>query len=42
MGDAAGLMDSIRRVCKEGREHGYFWRERYGSEGGFGVEKYCE
>lgn len=42
MGDAAGLMDTIRRVCKEGRDHGYFWRERYSSGGGFGVEKYCE
>jgi hypothetical protein len=42
MGDADGLLDSIRRVCDEGRKHGYFWRERYGSNGGFGVEKYCE
>lgn len=42
MGDAEGLLDSIRRVCREGREHGYFWRERYGDQGGFGVDKYCE
>lgn len=42
MGDADGLADTIRRVCTEGRQHGYFWRERYGNEGGFGVEKYCE
>ena len=42
MGDTEGLLDSIRRVCEMGREHGYFWRERYGSSGGFGVEKYCE
>ncbi|HTL67255.1 MAG TPA: beta-L-arabinofuranosidase domain-containing protein [Lacunisphaera sp.] len=42
MGDADGLVESIRRVCRQGREHGYFWRERYGDQGGFGVEKYCE
>jgi len=42
MGDADGLVDSIRRVCEEGRKHDYFWRERYGSSGGFGAEKYCE
>jgi hypothetical protein len=42
MGDAAGLLDSIRRVCKAGREAGYYWRERYGPKGGYGAEKYCE
>lgn len=42
MGDSAGLVASIRRVCEEGRDHGFFWRERYGQDGGFGVEKYCE
>lgn len=42
MGDAAGLLDSIRRVCRTGREHGYFWRERYNGNGGYGAEKYCE
>ncbi|HVZ64560.1 MAG TPA: beta-L-arabinofuranosidase domain-containing protein [Lacunisphaera sp.] len=42
MGDADGLVESIRRVCSEGRAHGYFWRERYGDQGGYGVEKYCE
>lgn len=42
MGDAEGLADAIRAVCKVGRENGYFWRERYNAEGGFGVEKYCE
>jgi hypothetical protein len=42
MGDADGLADAIRAVCKVGRENGYYWRERYNAEGGFGVEKYCE
>lgn len=42
MGDAEGLADAIRAVCKVGRENGYYWRERYNAEGGFGVEKYCE
>lgn len=42
MGDADGLVESIRRVSREGRAHGYYWRERYGDRGGFGVEKYCE
>ncbi len=41
-GDADGLADAIRAVCKVGRENGYYWRERYNAEGGFGVEKYCE
>jgi hypothetical protein len=41
-GDGRGLVDSIRRVCKEGREHGYYWRERYNEKGGYGAEKYCE
>ncbi|MBI2425258.1 MAG: hypothetical protein HYV27_20700 [Candidatus Hydrogenedentes bacterium] len=42
MGDAEGLADAVRRVCAAGRESGYYWRERYGAQGGFGVEKYCE
>jgi hypothetical protein len=42
MGDGEGLVDAIRRVCKVGRENGYYWRERYGDQGGFGAEKYCE
>ena len=42
MGDGEGLVDAIRRVCEMGREHGYYWRERYGDQGGFGAEKYCE
>lgn len=42
MGDAAGLIDSIQRVCKVGRENGYYWRERYKESGGYGAEKYCE
>ncbi|MBM4030361.1 MAG: hypothetical protein FJ291_01080 [Planctomycetes bacterium] len=42
MGDADGLLASIRKVCAEGAKHGYYWRERYGAQGGYGVEKYCE
>jgi hypothetical protein len=42
MGDAAGLTDSIRRVCRAGRDSGYYWRERYNGNGGYGVTKYCE
>jgi hypothetical protein len=42
MGDAKGLLESIRKVCRVGRESGYSWRERYNAKGGYGVEKYCE
>lgn len=42
MGDAAGLLDSIGRVCRVGQAGGYYWRERYGPQGGTGAEKYCE
>lgn len=42
MGDAEGLLESVRRVCEVGRTGGYYWRERYGPKGGHGVEKYCE
>jgi hypothetical protein len=42
MGDGQGLVDSIRRVCKAGRENGYYWRERYNEKGGYGPNTYCE
>jgi hypothetical protein len=42
MRDADGLLDSILRVCRAGRDAGYFWRERYGPRGGYGAERYCE
>jgi len=42
MGDGQGLVESIRKVCKVGREHGYYWRERYTESGGYGADKYCE
>jgi hypothetical protein len=42
MSDGPRLVDSIRKVCKIGRDSGYFWRERYTAKGGHGVEKYCE
>jgi hypothetical protein len=42
MGDAAGLVESIRKVCAVGRAGGYYWRERYGAAGGYGAQKYCE
>jgi hypothetical protein len=42
LGDAAGLIESIQRVCRAGRKTGYYWRERYGEQGGYGAQKYCE
>ncbi|HOZ45867.1 MAG TPA: hypothetical protein PLO37_09305 [Candidatus Hydrogenedentes bacterium] len=42
MGDGHGLVESIRRVCATGRKNGYYWRERYNADGGYGAEKYCE
>ena len=42
MGDSQGLIETIRRVCREGRDNGYYWRERYNEKGGYGAEKYCE
>jgi hypothetical protein len=42
MHDARGLIETIRRVCKKGCENGYYWRERYNENGGYGAEKYCE
>ena len=42
MGDGQGLVDSIQRVCKAGRENDYYWQERYNEKGGYGAEKYCE
>jgi hypothetical protein len=42
MGDGQGLVDAILPVCTMGREHDYHWRERYGKDGGYGAEKYCE
>ncbi|MCC6489745.1 MAG: hypothetical protein IT364_19805 [Candidatus Hydrogenedentes bacterium] len=42
MGDAPGLAEAIDRVCEAGKSSGYYWRERYGKDGGYGAEKYCE
>jgi len=47
MRDAEGLLDGLRRVCKAGRDAGYYWRERYGTDDKgrlrpFGANKYCE
>lgn len=42
MHDGKGLLETIRRVCKEGREGGYYWRERYNDKGGYGAQKYNE
>ncbi|NUQ61653.1 MAG: hypothetical protein HUU20_04140 [Pirellulales bacterium] len=47
MGDAQGLLESVRKVSQVGRANGYFWRERYHPDGKGGVipagaEKYCE
>jgi len=33
MHDAQGLTETIRRVCREGQENGYYWRERYNEKG---------
>lgn len=47
MGDAQGLLDTIRAVSRAGRATGYYWRERYHPDGkggmvAAGAEKYCE
>ena len=42
MNDADGLIETIRKVCKAGRDNGYYWRERYNEKGGYGAEKYNE
>lgn len=43
MHDATGLIESIRRVCEQGKKDGYYWFERYTAEkGGYGAQKYCE
>ncbi len=42
MGDSAGLLTSIHKVCLAGRDNGYYWRERYTAAGPHGAEKYCE
>jgi hypothetical protein len=42
MGDGEGLVESIRKVAEAGKANGYYWRERYNAQGGFGAEKYCE
>jgi hypothetical protein len=42
LGDAVGLLDTLRRVASVGKKSGYYWRERYGADGGHGAEKYCE
>lgn len=42
MRDGKGLVETIRRVCKEGRDSGYYWRERYNDKGGYGAKKYNE
>jgi hypothetical protein len=47
MGDGEGIVNSIRRVCKAGRDNGYYWWERYypDDKGGYttgGPNTYCE
>jgi hypothetical protein len=47
LGDAAGLLDTLHRVAREGKRSGYSWRERYYPTDGdvpvpAGAEKYCE
>ncbi len=40
--DADGLVDGLRRVAEKGRQKGYYWRERYNAQGGYGAKTYCE
>lgn len=42
MGDADGLISSIRAVSQAGRDSSYYWRERYNTKGGYGAKKYNE
>jgi hypothetical protein len=42
MHDGRGLIETIRRVSKEGRDSGWYWRERYNDKGGYGAKKYNE
>jgi len=43
MGDAAGLLDGLRRVSQAGRKGGYHWGERYQPDGNVaGPTTYCE
>lgn len=42
MNDPKGLMETISKVCKAGKDSSYYWRERYNEKGGFGAEKYNE
>ena len=42
MNDADGLFETIHKVCEVGRDSGYYWRERYNEDGGYGPKKYNE
>lgn len=47
MGDGTGLVAGLQAVSRVGKEHGYYWHERYHPDGNggctpAGVEKYCE
>ncbi len=42
MHDGEGLSETILRVSKEGRDSGWYWRERYNDKGGYGAKKYNE
>ncbi|HPN34348.1 MAG TPA: hypothetical protein PK843_07540 [bacterium] len=42
MQDGPGLLNSILAVCREGEKNGYYWRERYQEQGGYGAQQYCE
>ena len=47
MGDAEGLLAGLRTVSRVGRDSGYYWRERFKSDGkggavGTGPNTYCE
>lgn len=44
MGDGSGIVQTLRQVCRIGRDNGYYWRERYHPPDGkpAGPNTYCE
>lgn len=42
MGDGEGLVTGLRKVAAAGKRTGYYWQERYGPQGGYGPNSYCE
>lgn len=42
MGDGDGLAAALGKVAAAGKRTGYDWQERYGPQGGYGPNTYCE